>query len=115
MLYQELKLSHNRSKYMRSNPYAAKPWGSHMASEARQTNIYGSHGHYSQRSVVVSSNTAREGSQDALRDSEDNTQKRSSSPDYSGILKTEEVRVHHQRLSKVNGGNAIEMSSFGTR
>ncbi|KAI6778463.1 uncharacterized protein J7T54_000358 [Emericellopsis cladophorae] len=88
MLYQELKSSHNRTKYNQSNP---------------------------QRSVVVSSNKAWKDSQEALRDSEDIIQIKSSSPDYSGILKTEEVRVHHERPSNVNGGNAIEMSPFGTR
>ncbi|KAK0391605.1 hypothetical protein NLU13_1105 [Sarocladium strictum] len=94
MLYQELKSSHNRSKYNNSNPYGAQGRSANAASEARRSTRY-PHGKYGQNSVVIMSNTVWEGSEEALRDSETDHQTRSS-PEQSGILKTDEITVLHE-------------------
>lgn len=114
MLYQELKTSRSRSKYNRSNMSAGHTGAGHPTSDSRRPKTYGPNGKYGQNSVVIMSNTAWEGSEEALRDSDTNTQPYPS-PDQSGILKVEEVRVHHEHSNTAVDENSIELSSFNRK
>lgn len=110
MLYQELKSSHNRSKYNRSNPYANSGIEANAASTKRSSR-YNPHGKYGQNSVVIMSNTVWEGSEEALRDLETDPHVKSS-PEQSGILKTDEIRVHHESSAASGGEGSLDMDSF---
>ncbi|EEY21864.1 conserved hypothetical protein [Verticillium alfalfae VaMs.102] len=108
MLYHELKTSHARSKYNRSNPYAGQTGAGATSSDAKRATRQ-QHSKYGQNSVVIMSNIAWEESQEALRDPEASAR----SPNLSGVLKTEEVRVEHERLSTVGDEDSIELKPYG--
>jgi hypothetical protein len=57
------------------------------------------------------SNTVWEGSEEALRDIETDTQVRSS-PEQSGILKTDEITIRHETPSTFRGKELVEAESF---
>ncbi|CRK38356.1 hypothetical protein BN1708_007745 [Verticillium longisporum] len=107
MLYHELKTSHARSKYNRSNPYAGQTGAGATSSDAKRATLQ-PHSKYGQNSVVIMSNIAWEESQEALRDPETSAR----SPNLSGVLKTEEVRVEHERLSTVGDEDSIELKPY---
>ncbi|KAM0281667.1 hypothetical protein ACHAQH_003398 [Verticillium albo-atrum] len=107
MLYHELKSSHARSNNNRSNPYAGQT-GAGAASTDAKRSTRPPHSKYGQNSVVIMSNIAWEDSQEALRDSEASAR----SPNLSGVLKTEEVRVEHERLSTVGDEDSIELKPY---
>ncbi|KAH8172310.1 hypothetical protein LIA77_06565 [Sarocladium implicatum] len=115
MLYQELKTSHNRSKYGRSNPYGQSgQGGSNMASDVRRSARYNQNAKYGENSVVIMSNTLWEGSEEALRNLEADTPGKIF-PEQSGILKTEEVRVQRDGQASLywtesRGTESYEMS-----
>jgi hypothetical protein len=110
MLYQELKSSHNRSKYNRSNPYA-NSGNEATAASTKRSSRYHPHGKYGQNSVVIMSNTVWEGSEEALRDLETDPNVKSS-PEQSGILKTDEIRVHHESSAAFSRKASLDMDSF---
>ncbi|KAM0329193.1 hypothetical protein ACHAQA_004492 [Verticillium albo-atrum] len=107
MLYHEIKSSHARSKYNRSNPYGGQTGAGGTSADAKRSTRQ-PHSKYGQNSVVIMSNIAWEDSQEALRDPEASAR----SPSHSGVLKTEEVRVEHERLSTVGDEDSIELKPY---
>lgn len=102
MLYRELKSS--QRSYFR-NRSQTNPLGSEMghpdgSSDNRRTKRYNNQSKYGRNSVVIMSNAGWEDSEEALQDS-DSQVKLNAAP-MGGVLKTEEVRVQHERLSSLS-------------
>ncbi|KAI5919034.1 hypothetical protein F4810DRAFT_525472 [Camillea tinctor] len=113
MLYRELKSSQrsyfrSRSKTTQSNAGQDK---TRPSSKSRRTQ-YGRASHYGRSSVLIMSTTGWQESQEALQDLERGRTPQEG-PNFGGIMKTEEVSVQHQRLSKVSGEEgSIELKSL---
>ncbi|KAI1636242.1 hypothetical protein F4809DRAFT_390719 [Biscogniauxia mediterranea] len=109
MLYRELKssqcsYSRSRSKTTQSN---GAPEKTRPSSKSRKSH-YGRNSHYGKNSVLIRSTTGWQESQEALQNLEHGRTPQES-PNFGGIMKTEEVSIQHQRLSKVSGEGFIEM------
>ncbi|KAH6654728.1 hypothetical protein BKA67DRAFT_507252, partial [Truncatella angustata] len=110
MLYKELKSSHGSYFRSRSNtaPYSVNRGTTQPDTKSRRTTRYGAHpSHYGRNSVVIMSTSGWQESQEALQDA--GMVRAEASSDISGIVKTEEVSVEHQRLSKVSGDGSFEL------
>lgn len=110
MLYRELKTSsrsyfRNRSQ---TNP-ADAPTGSRItepsASNYRKSHRLG-YSKYGQNSVVIMSNTGWQESEEALQDRKISS---GTTTPPSGVLKTEEVRVHHENASSTRSDAASDI------
>ncbi|KAI1841757.1 hypothetical protein JX265_007139 [Neoarthrinium moseri] len=109
MLYHELKSS--QKSYFRSKSQSnTQPNGATGNIYAKRGTMYGRNSHYGRNSVVIMSTTGWQESQEALQDV--GTPRTEDSPNMSGIVKTEEVSVEHQRLSKLSGVDSVEMHSL---
>lgn len=113
MLYRELKSS-GRS-YFRSasnaNRYNIGTQATNKENKTRRTTRYGhDHRQYGRNSVVIMSTAGWQESQEALQDVQPGYS--NVSPNMTGIVKTEEVNVQHQRLSKISGQDSFELSSL---
>ncbi|RSL47423.1 hypothetical protein CEP54_013408 [Fusarium duplospermum] len=111
MLYRELKSS--QKSYLRNRSHT-NPLDGTNATNVAGTKRYGPHSKYGRNSVVIMSAAGWQESQEALQDPESTQTSRSrSSPTSGGVLKTEEVRVHHERLSTFSDENSIELKNMG--
>ncbi|KAM0425622.1 hypothetical protein ACHAPT_009154 [Fusarium lateritium] len=115
MLYRELKSS--QKSYLRNRSHT-NPLDATNATNVATTNTrskrYGPHSKYGRNSVVIMSQAGWQESQEALQDPESaQTSRARTSPSSSGVMKTEEVRVHHERLSTFSDENSIELKSMG--
>ncbi|KAF5258939.1 hypothetical protein FOXYS1_10467 [Fusarium oxysporum] len=78
------------------------------ASNARQSKRYNPNSRYGRNSVVIMSGWQE--SQEHLQDDSDGSQSQTKmSMSSGGVMKTEEVRVHHERLSTFSDENSIEL------
>jgi hypothetical protein len=114
MLYRELKSSHY--KYKTGGTGQNDPRTGHMntnATDARKSKRFGPHSKYGRNSVVIMSNAGWDESQEGLQDADRAARAAKTSPNQSGVLKTEEVRVYHERLSTVSDENSIELKVLG--
>jgi hypothetical protein len=114
MLYRELKSSHY--KYKTGGTGQNDPRSGHMntnATDARKSKRFGPHSKYGRNSVVIMSNAGWDESQEGLQDADRAARAAKTSPNQSGVLKTEEVRVYHERLSTVSDENSIELKVLG--
>ncbi|KAH6853077.1 hypothetical protein B0I37DRAFT_358508 [Chaetomium sp. MPI-CAGE-AT-0009] len=112
LLYKELKSTHysrsrNRTGTNPQDPRSGNP--SQVVSDAKKSKRYNPNSKYGRNSVVVMSTAGWQESQEALKDTESS---RSSgtvlSPNQRGVLKTDEVRVHYDRVT-VGNENSIEL------
>lgn len=78
------------------------------ASKARASKHYNQNLRYGRNSVVIMSGWQE--SQEALQDQETTSSRSKPSPTLQGVMKTEEVRVHHERLSIMGGESGDENS-----
>lgn len=105
MLYREIKSSRSRSRYATgTNPN--DPRTGTTATDDRKSKRFGPNSKYGRNSILIMSNAGWEESQEALHDQERTRTK--TSPNQSGVLKTEEVRVYSERMS-VSDENSIEL------
>ncbi|KAI8685180.1 hypothetical protein NCS57_00186600 [Fusarium keratoplasticum] len=115
MLYRELKSS--QKSYLRNRSHTNPLDGTNatnVASSNTKSKRYGPHSKYGRNSVVIMSAAGWQESQEALQDPTSTQTSRSrSSPSSGGVLKTEEVRVHHERLSTFSDENSIELKNMG--
>ncbi|RSL46332.1 hypothetical protein CEP53_010380 [Fusarium sp. AF-6] len=112
MLYRELKSS--QKSYLRNRSHTNPLDGTNATNMAGTNKRYGPHSKYGRNSVVIMSAAGWQESQEALQDPESTQTSRSrSSPHSGGVMKTEEVRVHHERLSTFSDENSIEMKTMG--
>lgn len=116
MLYRELKSS--QKSYLRNRSHANPLDGTNatnVASSNTKSKRYGPHSKYGRNSVVIMSAAGWQESQEALQDptSTQTSRSRSSPSTNGGVLKTEEVRVHHERLSTFSDENSIELKNMG--
>ncbi|KXH67760.1 hypothetical protein CSAL01_07836 [Colletotrichum salicis] len=108
MLYRELK-STQRSYARNKSPSHALETGTRK--EVRSTKRYGPGSQYGRNSVVVMSTGGWQESQEALQEVEGG--QASPLPGMNGIIKTEEVRVRHERLTGLSEGeSSIELDSL---
>lgn len=84
---------------------------SDRGADGRQTKRYGNHSKYGRNSVVIMSNAGWEDSEEALQDPSSRA-KLANPNSIGGVLKTKEVRVHHERLSTM-GEERIELDHLG--
>lgn len=116
MLYRELKSSHYKYKTGGTNgndPTRSGHLTNAGGSDARKSKRFGPHAKYGRNSVVIMSNAGWEESQEALQDPDHRSRTAKVSPNQSGVLKTEEVRVYHERLSTVSDETSIELKVLG--
>ncbi|KAH7236857.1 uncharacterized protein BKA55DRAFT_578659 [Fusarium redolens] len=110
MLYRELKSSsrsYNRNK-TNTTPRDVDTRNTVGASNARQSKRYNPNSRYGRNSVVIMSGWQE--SQEHLQDDSDGSQSQAKmSMSSGGVMKTEEVRVHHERLSTFSDENSIEL------
>ncbi|KAH6880039.1 hypothetical protein B0T10DRAFT_495700 [Thelonectria olida] len=116
MLYHKIKSS--QRSYMRdrsqTNPHETGTTNTALGSDTRRTKRYGNNSKYGRTSVVIMSTAGWRESQEALQDSDSSGTKQSTSLNGAkGVVKTEEVRVHHERLSTYTDENSIELKSLG--
>lgn len=115
MLYRELKSS--QKSYLRNRSHTNPLDGTNatnVASSNTKSKRYGPHSKYGRNSVVIMSAAGWQESQEALQDPTSTQTSRSrSSPSSGGVLKTEEVRVQHERLSTFSDENSIELKNMG--
>ncbi|KAF5025084.1 hypothetical protein F66182_2853 [Fusarium sp. NRRL 66182] len=112
MLYRELKTSsrsYNRNKSQNTNPLEPETRNTVPSSNVRKSTRYGPGSRYGRNSVVIMSTSGWQESQEALQDSDGDQTKVSLG---SGVMKTEEVRVHHERLSTFSDENSIELRNL---
>ncbi|OHE98243.1 hypothetical protein CORC01_06440 [Colletotrichum orchidophilum] len=108
MLYRELR-STQRSYAQNKSQSRALDTGTRK--EVRSTKRYGPGSQYGRNSVVVMSTGGWQESQEALQDAEGG--QASPLPGMNGIIKTEEVRVRHERLTGLSEGeSSIELDSL---
>ncbi|KAK7420290.1 hypothetical protein QQZ08_010490 [Neonectria magnoliae] len=116
MLYRELKSSHKSYSRNRTGTNTHDPrTGNHTqpGSDTRKSKRYGPSSKYGQNSVVIMSTAGWQESQEALKDPEStHSSATRPSPKQGGVLKTEEVRVHHERVS-LSDENSIELKPMG--
>ncbi|KAM5342258.1 hypothetical protein ACJ41O_013224 [Fusarium nematophilum] len=112
MLYRELKSS--QRSYLRNrsqtNPRDAGTMNTVQGAD-RKSKRYNNNSKYGRNSVLIMSTAGWQESQEALQDperSQASSRKQSPHPP-GGVLKTEEVRVHHERLSTFSDENSIEL------
>ncbi|KAJ4313845.1 hypothetical protein N0V84_009200 [Fusarium piperis] len=116
MLYRELKSS--QKSYLRNrsntNPLDGTNATNMAGTNTTKSKRYGPNSKYGRNSVVIMSAAGWQESQEALQDPESAQTSRSrSSPSVGGVMKTEEVRVHHERLSTFSDENSIELKNMG--
>ncbi|UPK98386.1 hypothetical protein LCI18_009321 [Fusarium solani-melongenae] len=115
MLYRELKSS--QKSYLRNRSHTNPLDGTNatnVAGSNTKSKRYGPHSKYGRNSVVIMSAAGWQESQEALQDPTSTQTSRSrSSPSSGGVMKTEEVRVHHERLSTFSDENSIELKNMG--
>lgn len=116
MLYRELKSS--QKSYLRNRSHTNPLDGTNatnVAGSNTKSKRYGPHSKYGRNSVVIMSAAGWQESQEALQDptSTQTSRSRSSPNSSGGVLKTEEVRVHHERLSTFSDENSIELKNMG--
>lgn len=110
MLYRELKSSSRSYNRNRTNttPRDVDTRNTAGASNARQSKRYNPNSRYGRNSVVIMSGWQE--SQEHLQDDSDGSQSQTKmSMSSGGVMKTEEVRVHHERLSTFSDENSIEL------
>ncbi|KAF5694364.1 integral membrane protein pth11 [Fusarium denticulatum] len=110
MLYRELKSSSRSYNRNRTNttPRDVDTRNTAGASNARQSKRYNPNSRYGRSSVVIMSGWQE--SQEHLQDDSDGSQSQTKmSMSSGGVMKTEEVRVHHERLSTFSDENSIEL------
>lgn len=110
MLYRELKSSSRSYNRNRTNttPHDVDTRNTAGASNARQSKRYNPNSRYGRNSVVIMSGWQE--SQEHLQDDSDGSQSQTKmSMSSGGVMKTEEVRVHHERLSTFSDENSIEL------
>ncbi|KAF0329924.1 hypothetical protein GQ607_002691 [Colletotrichum asianum] len=101
MLYRELKSASRSYGRSRSQTNALE------TAKTARTKRYGQGTHYGRNSVVVMSTTGWQESQEALQDVE------SGQTTPRGIMKTEEVRVRHERMPPAGDSkSSIELDTF---
>ncbi|KAH8734212.1 hypothetical protein BGZ61DRAFT_442291 [Ilyonectria robusta] len=109
MLYRELKSSQKSYPRNKSQTNPLEPgMGSHIqdGSDQRKSKRFGFGSKYGRNSVLIMSTAGWQESQEALQDAEGSQSKPSLR--QGGVLKTEEVRVHHERVS-LSDENSIEL------
>ncbi|CCT74586.1 related to integral membrane protein pth11 [Fusarium fujikuroi IMI 58289] len=110
MLYRELKSSSRSYNRNRTNTTPRDVDTRHTAgaSNARQSKRFNPNSRYGRNSVVIMSGWQE--SQEHLQDDSDGSQSQTKmSMSSGGVMKTEEVRVHHERLSTFSDENSIEL------
>ncbi|KAH6673959.1 hypothetical protein F5X68DRAFT_174655 [Plectosphaerella plurivora] len=112
MLYRELKSSHYKYKTGGNTGQDQRTGAMNTSADARKSKRFGPHSKYGRNSVVIMSNAGWDESQEGLQDA-DRARAAKVSPNQSGVLKTEEVRVYHERLSTVSDENSIELKVLG--
>ncbi|KAM0560015.1 hypothetical protein ACHAPJ_003972 [Fusarium lateritium] len=113
MLYHELKSSsrsYGRNKTNTTPHDHPETRNTVPSSGARKSKRYGPDSRYGRNSVVIMSTNGWQESQEALQDSDGSQGKTSMSS--RGVMKTEEVRVHHERLSTFSDENEIELRNM---
>ncbi|KAL2873389.1 hypothetical protein SGCOL_011472 [Colletotrichum sp. CLE4] len=108
MLYRELKSTQRSYARNKSQSHALETG---TRKEVRSTKRYGPGSQYGRNSVVVMSTGGWQESQEALQEAEGG--QASPLPVMNGIIKTEEVRVRHERLTGLSEGeSSIELDSL---
>ncbi|KAH7144125.1 hypothetical protein B0J13DRAFT_554740 [Dactylonectria estremocensis] len=110
MLYRELKSSQRSYFRNKSNQIPNGPGTGNTDPLDRHTR-YPYSSKYGRNSVVIMSDSRYQESQEALRDPDGSGLRRP--PNMSGVIKTEEVRVHSERLSTFSPENSIELNPLG--
>jgi hypothetical protein len=104
MLYQKIKSSQRSYTHDRTQTHLHETG----------TKRYGNNTKYGRNSVVILSTAGWRESQEALQDSDSSGTKQSTSLNGAkGVVKTEEVRVHHERISTYGDESSIELKSLG--
>ncbi|KAF4430925.1 hypothetical protein F53441_13935 [Fusarium austroafricanum] len=109
MLYRELKSgsrSYNKNK-TNTNPLDGDTRHTAAGTNTRASKRYNPNSRYGRNSVVIMSGWQE--SQEHLQDDSDGSQTNKTSMSSHGVMKTEEVRVHHERLSVFSDENSIEL------
>jgi hypothetical protein len=83
-----------------------------VVSDAKKSKRYHPNSKYGRNSVVVMSTAGWQESQEALKDTESSRSSGTALPNQRGVLKTEEVRVHYDRVT-MGDENSIELKPFG--
>ncbi|CEI62252.1 hypothetical protein FVEN_g10252 [Fusarium venenatum] len=112
MLYHELKSSsrsYNKNK-TGTNPNDHETRNTVPSSTLRASRRYGPNSRYGRNSVVIMSGWQE--SQEHLQDSDESISGLKVSANAGGVLKTEEVRVQHERLSTFSDENSIELRNL---
>ena len=112
MLYHELKSSsrsYNKNK-TNTTPNDYETRNTVPSSQARQSRRYGPNSRYGRNSVVIMSGWQE--SQEHLQDSDESVSGMKASLNSGGVLKTEEVRVQHERLSTFSDEHSIELRNL---
>ncbi|KAH7141099.1 hypothetical protein EDB81DRAFT_799413 [Dactylonectria macrodidyma] len=110
MLYRELKSSQRSYFRNKSNQNPNGPETGNTDPLDRHTR-YPYSSKYGRNSVVIMSDSRYQESQEALRDPYGSGLRRP--PNMSGVIKTEEVRVHSERLSTFSPEHSIELNPLG--
>lgn len=110
MLYRELKSSQRSYFRTKSNQNPNDPGTGNTDPLERHTR-YPYSSKYGRNSVVIMSDSRYQESQEALRDPDGSGLRRP--PNMTGVIKTEEVRVHSERLSTFSPENSIELNPLG--
>ncbi|KAJ4111322.1 hypothetical protein NW768_011896 [Fusarium equiseti] len=112
MLYHELKSSsrsYNKNK-TNTTPHDHETRNTVPSSQARQSRRYGPNSRYGRNSVVIMSGWQE--SQEHLQDSDESISGMKASVNSGGVMKTEEVRVQHERLSTFSDEHSIELRNL---
>ncbi|KAF5657723.1 integral membrane protein pth11 [Fusarium heterosporum] len=104
MLYRELKSSSRSYNKNKTNTTPQDHDTRHTAARRYATNS-----RYGRNSIVIMSTNGWQESQEALQDSDESLNNAKASLSSGGVLKTEEVRVHHERMSAYSDENPIEL------
>ncbi|KAH6951728.1 hypothetical protein DER45DRAFT_576944 [Fusarium avenaceum] len=104
MLYRELKSSSRSYNRNKTNTTPQDIDTRHTAAKR-----YGPNSRYGRNSIVIMSTNGWQESQEALQDSDESVSHGKASVSSHGVMKTEEVRVHHERISTYSDENPIEL------
>ncbi|KAM0189009.1 hypothetical protein ACHAPA_007722 [Fusarium lateritium] len=104
MLYRELKLSSRSYNRNKTNTTPHDIDTRHTAAKR-----YGPNTRYGRNSIVIMSTNGWQESQEALQDSDGSMSNGKASVSSQGVMKTEEVRVHHERISAYGDETPIEL------
>ncbi|KAF5000537.1 hypothetical protein FGRMN_1704 [Fusarium graminum] len=104
MLYRELKSSSRSYNKNKTNTTPQDYDSRHTAAKR-----YGPNSRYGRNSIVIMSTNGWQESQEALQDSDESLNTAKASIASGGVLKTEEVRVYHERMSIHSDENPIEL------